>query len=181
MAGFVRSLFPLWRLFLGGSFVRCCAVCLCCLCVWAVGGAAVRLFVCAVTFCSVRFSEFLNLRFARGGAPRSTWKKKVQFHHKSSRGARGFASQIAHISVGNKCHLQSSVSLLHPRHRVFSLLVTESSPSSVSLSLRDHCSTVRLFQFHRRVPTINHDAALHLHSDRPRPLCPSCVCGPPNF
>ena len=33
-----------------------------------------RGFVCLC--CSVRFSEFLNLRFARAGAPRSTWKKK---------------------------------------------------------------------------------------------------------
>ena len=29
------------------------------------------------SFCSVRFSEFLNLRLARVGAPRSTWKKKT--------------------------------------------------------------------------------------------------------
>ena len=47
---------------------------------WDDGGAEnhdwceVRPFACAVPFCS--FSEFLNLRFARGGAPRYTWKKK---------------------------------------------------------------------------------------------------------
>ena len=51
----------------------CCAVCLfvlfvCLGCPYA----AVRMFECAVSFCSVRFSEFLNLRLARGGAPRST-------------------------------------------------------------------------------------------------------------
>ena len=32
---------------------------------------------CVVPFCSVRFSEFLSFRFARGGAPRFTWKKKI--------------------------------------------------------------------------------------------------------
>ena len=40
-------------------------------------------FVCAVPFCSVRFSEFLHLRFARGGAPRSTWKEKSGVHDTS--------------------------------------------------------------------------------------------------
>ena len=72
-ASYFSSLATLsWR------FVRavCCAVCLRCLCVWAVRAAvAVRLFVCVVTFCSVRFFNF-NLRFARGGAPCSIWKKK---------------------------------------------------------------------------------------------------------
>ena len=56
--------------------------------VWAVG-AAVRLIVCVVPFCSVRFSEFLNLRFTRGGAPRSTWKKKEENKQKRDSSGSG--------------------------------------------------------------------------------------------
>ena len=47
---------------------KCLLVCLCVRSVCA----AVRL-SCAAPFV---FSEFLDLRFARGGAPRSIWKKK---------------------------------------------------------------------------------------------------------
>ena len=60
-------------------FVRRWSLFVCVFVLSGVGAGAVRLFVCAVPFISsVRFSEFFSLRFARGGAPRSTWKKTME-------------------------------------------------------------------------------------------------------